>query len=339
MWATAAALPACLQSDERLVLLCLDDDEVAWRAHVPAARVMTTDLPIASVSQHLHWQHLVRDSGADVVHYHQFDLPLAGVPAVACVHDLTVVDEPTYFGAGRSARRLAAAALLSGTCARADRIVTPSHASAAAIVRLHPRVAARLRVVVPGPSPPPKQPATTTVKPWDFVYVGNHRPHKRVELLLQAFQEVVARHPEARLTLIGRSDPRFPDVPRLARAAVGVSLVEGADDDAVAARLQSASALVFASVGEGYGFPVVEAFATGTPVIVADAGSLPEVTGDAGLVVAKDDVGAWAAAMERLGGDAALRASLQAAARAQAARLDWRDTARQLVTVWREVLC
>ncbi len=340
LWSAAAAVPAALAPGESLTLLCLDDDAAAWARHVPRAQLRATDVPIASLLQHARYRALT--SGVDVVHYPQFDVPLVDAPVVSCIYDLTMVDEPTYFGAGRSLRRVAAAALLAGGVARAARVVTLSHASRLAIAGRFD-AGDRVRVVEPGPpltTTPTATNSTTTPAPWSFAYVGNHRPHKRVELLLRAFRRLRQRRPEARLSLFGRSDPRFPAVPRMVAGEFGdgVDLVEGASDDDIAARVAGVSALVFASVGEGYGFPVVEAFAAGTPAIVSDKGSLAEVAGAGGVVVAADDEDAWLAAMERVGGDAVLRERLAQGARHVVSALDHDRAARQLLAVWREAL-
>ncbi len=343
LWSTAAALPAALHKNESLTLLVHVDDVVAWSAQVPGARVIGSELPIASFAQQLHWPALVASIAPDLVHYPQYDLPAVptGIAAVATVYDLTPVDEPRYFGSGAGWRRVAAAALLAGSCARAARVVTLSHASARAIAAHAPQCAGRVRVTTPGPS----HLALTTSTPVPvnsdrFIYVGNHRPHKRVEVLVRAFAEVRRRRPQAELLLVGRSDARFPEVPRLLRGPLGegVRQVESASDADVAALLSSSAALVFASVGEGYGFPVVEALGLGIPAIVADAGSLPEVLDGAGVVVAAADERAWAEAMLRLCTDAALRASLCQRAAQVVSGLDWQATARQTVGVWREAL-
>ena len=346
LWSTAHEIPRLLDAHERLTLLCHPDDVAAWRGAVQGAAVVAADLPIASIAQQQRWPGIVAALAPDVVHFPQFDLPAvpAGTAAVATLYDLTPVDEPRYFGDGRSARRLVAAGLLASACARADRITTLSHASAAIVAERYPRSASRLRVTTPGPSPLARtkgaERTTTTTQPARFVYVGNHRPHKRIDVLLQAFALVRSRLPAAELVLLGRGDARFPEVPRLLRGplAAGVLAIDDANDDDVADTIAGSTALVFASVGEGYGFPVVEALGLGTPAIVADAGSLPEVLAGAGLVVPPDDLEAWAAAMIRMATDPALRAACVARAVDVVAALSWTATAAQTVTVWREAL-
>ena len=64
-------------------------------------------------------------------------------------------------------------------------------------------------------------------------------------------------------------------------------------DEALQALYHAALALVYPSLGEGFGLPIVEAMASGCPVITSNLSSMPEVAGDAALLVDPRDVGAW----------------------------------------------
>ncbi len=336
LWNVAHEVPEVLARDEALTLVCLHDDVDAYRQHVRGARIIPTRAPIASFVQYGAWPALVASVRPDVAHYPQFDMPLVprGVAGVATIYDFTGVDEPRYFGAGRSWRRVAAQALLSSTCARAAVVTTLSDAVAHVIQERAPGLAGRVHVTKPGPSllvGAPTAGAMPARAPTSFVYVGNHRSHKRVDLLVRAFARVRCELPDARLTLMGRKDPRFPLPP----LGDGVTLIENATDDVIAHTLASARALVFPSVGEGYGFPVAEAQSLGTPAIVADAGSLPEVTDGAGVVVPRDDEAALARAIvtmarnEPLWRAASIRASVVHRGRS------WQSAAASLVAAWR----
>ena len=114
------------------------------------------------------------------------------------------------------------------------------------------------------------------------------------------------------------------DLPELRCFGPGFGFVSEAVKHAT---LRDATALVHASLFEGFGLPVVEAFGHGTPVIASTRAALAEVVGDAALVVDPTDVDAIAAAMIRIHADSALRAALGARGRERAATMTPRTSA------------
>jgi glycosyltransferase involved in cell wall biosynthesis len=101
------------------------------------------------------------------------------------------------------------------------------------------------------------------------------------------------------------------------------------------ALLSGAEALVYPSLYEGFGFPVLEAMACGTPVLTSNVSALPETAGDAALLVDPRDEAAIAEGMRRLLLDEALRERLRAAGPKRAAQFNWDDTARRTADVLR----
>jgi glycosyltransferase involved in cell wall biosynthesis len=99
-----------------------------------------------------------------------------------------------------------------------------------------------------------------------------------------------------------------------------------------------AAAVVFASLYEGFGLPVLEAMARGVPVVTSDRSSLPEVAGDAALLVDPTDVDAIRSAIERVLGDERERERLRAAGRARAAEYTWERTADATAAVYERAL-
>jgi glycosyltransferase involved in cell wall biosynthesis len=105
-------------------------------------------------------------------------------------------------------------------------------------------------------------------------YPANRWPHKNHERLLEAFALVRRERPDLRLVLTGWGHDRAP-------RPDGVETRGHVTTDQLVELYRSAAALVYPSLYEGFGIPLVEAMACGCPVASSDAGPLREVGGDA----------------------------------------------------------
>ena len=98
-----------------------------------------------------------------------------------------------------------------------------------------------------------------------------------------------------------------------------------------------ASALIFPSYEEGFGFPILEAMARGLPVIAARTSSIPEIAGDAALLFDPEDDAGMAAACERILDDPAFAQDLAARGRRQAAHFTWERAAKDTLAVYKHL--
>ena len=98
----------------------------------------------------------------------------------------------------------------------------------------------------------------------------------------------------------------------------------------------SAVALVYPSLYEGFGLPLLEAMASGTPVIASRAASIPEVVGDAAIVLEPGDVPGWTQAIVTVVEDEGRRQALRAAGLHRASEFAWSRTARMTLDVYRQ---
>ena len=175
------------------------------------------------------------------------------------------------------------------------------------------------------------------------LFVGGIEPRKNLEHLVQAFAMSDSGH--LSLVLAGGPVRWYPEaterldaviqlLPENVRARiVRTGYVSERDKLAL---LSGATALAYPSIYEGFGFPVLEAFAAGVPVLTSNVSSLVEVAGEAAVLVDPADVDAIAAALSELVADEDLRAVLSAAGVARASRFTWEATARATAAVLRE---
>jgi len=102
--------------------------------------------------------------------------------------------------------------------------------------------------------------------------------------------------------------------------------------------LQSATGLVFASLYEGFGLPIIEAFASSLPVIASNSTSMPEVAGGAALMVNPLSLGEIRSALLELIENPSTVARLQAAGFARAKQFSWQETARQTIRSYQKLI-
>lgn len=162
-----------------------------------------------------------------------------------------------------------------------------------------------------------------------FLYIGRHDPHKNVPRIVEAFA-AMAGCQECELWLAGSPDRRYTPKLQAQAKELGIAdrvkFLDYVPDDELSTLLQNAIALVFPSLWEGFGLPVLEAMACGTPTITSNFSSLPEVAGDAALLVNPYSVEEIAAAMQAIVTDAQLRSHLSDLGIARANQFSWQKT-------------
>jgi glycosyltransferase involved in cell wall biosynthesis len=120
-------------------------------------------------------------------------------------------------------------------------------------------------------------------------------------------------------------------------AADAVHLLGSVSEDTLRVLYRDAHALVYPSLYEGFGLPLLEAMACGTPVLASKAASIPEVVGDAGVLLDSHDPAAWAEAIVRLAVEPGARHALRARGLLHAAGWSWGRTARETLAAYRRV--
>jgi glycosyltransferase involved in cell wall biosynthesis len=166
------------------------------------------------------------------------------------------------------------------------------------------------------------------------------RPHKN---LARLFRALAALEPEGRPTLVvpGYPTPHEQELRALARE-LGIAELVRMPPWLPAVDLEglyrAAACVVFPSLYEGFGLPVLEAMARGVPVACSNRSALPEVAGQAALLFDPEDVHAIRSALERLLTDRELSERLQGAGHERAAAFSWERTAELTVACYERAL-
>lgn len=161
-----------------------------------------------------------------------------------------------------------------------------------------------------------------------FLYLGRPDPYKNLSGLIKAFAAVANQ--DYHLAIAGATDPRF--TPKLQHQAkeLGVAhrikWLDYLSYQKLPEIISNAIALVFPSLWEGFGLPVLEAMACGVPVITSGLASLPEITGDAAILIDPYKTEEIIFAMLTVAEDRELRSQLSKLSLKQAQKFSWAKT-------------
>jgi len=290
---------------------------------------------------------LCRRLGADILHSLQFVAPWRlPCASVVTVHDLAwqlypdTVEQPR-----RSYYRL----LVPATLRRAQVVVTNSEATAADVRRLHP--GAQRVEVTPFGTPSwvdqvPRDTERVEIPGWGgrpfFLFVGTLEPRKNLQNLLEAYALLLDEPGDwPGLLLVGSKGWRDSGLRRQIEPlqdAGHVQVMDYCGIDQLGRLYRSARALLFPSLHEGFGFPILEAMALDLPVLTAGRGAMAEVAAGAALLVDPEDAAGIARDLARLTNDTLKRSEMVAAGRRNSAAWTWQRTARRTLDVYRSLL-
>ena len=272
-----------------------------------------------------------------------YPLPLAfdGVPNVYTIHDLIPLTHPALTGI--DARRFER--IVRCVIGRADHIVTVSETSRGEIMSLLGVPAEKVTNTYQSVTvPPPVAGEQAAVPGAYFLFCGTIEARKNLTRLISAYEASGLATP---LILAGPDARDSAQVLGSAKMAVqplssmqpggqhGVWRAPWLERPALLNLLRHARALLFPSLAEGFGLPIVEAMLLGVPVLTSRPGATGEIAGDAALLIDPTDIASMAAAITALDSNAELRAAYVARGLRRAAAFAPDRCMARLETIYR----
>ncbi|HEY4845924.1 MAG TPA: glycosyltransferase family 1 protein [Candidatus Dormibacteraeota bacterium] len=289
----------------------------------------------------------LRRADLDLIHFPHYNLPLIKpVHFVVTVHDLFPFQFPEIHSGPLP--RVVNQMLMRNAVRRAERIITPSAATAQAVKQNFPASADRVLSIpeaaddrfqaTRNPEGEAAWQMRLRIRPPYVFYLGQWKAYKNLPMLLDAFKMVRQTHPNAQLVIAG-DDPRHPEV-RQAAAALpegSVVLPGRLPESAVPDLYRGAAVVVLPSKAEGFGLPVIEAMACGVPVICSDLPVLHEIADGVAVFCDPADPAAFARAIAAiLDAPSTTRARQLGIERAKS--FTWGRSARQTVAAYESAL-
>jgi len=286
----------------------------------------------------------------DVFHATDHYIPkLSKTPLVATVHDAIPFTHPLWTPLRH---RLLISPVLRMSTRWAQRLITVSHFSKSQIIDYFGIAPEKISVIPNGVNqrwfkPVDKSRLEELLQKYQLpklyvVFVGTIQPRKNIERLLRAYQ-LLPTHltHEFALVIIGRAGWGCDDTVHSIHESAQknkIKWLQYLPPDHLETLVKGASCLALPSLAEGFGLPVVEAFAAGVPVLTSNTTSLPEVAGDSALLVDPTNVEDIAYGLAQILDNPARSAQLKSKGLVRARQFSWRRTAEETVAIYRSLV-
>jgi alpha-1,3-rhamnosyl/mannosyltransferase len=287
----------------------------------------------------------------DLFHATHYVLPPLTSRAVVTIHDIIHVLYPQFLP--NRVALVYARVMIRRALSRADRIITVSYNSKRDLVDYFNIVPSRVDVIYNGVSPKfrPDVPEEERdrvagkyglARPY-LLFLGGEKPHKNVQNVVRAFGEARRIRPDLPHVL-ALAGPMPKNPARIDALVSALDLTRRIarpgriDEEDLPGLFCGADALLYPTLYEGFGLPVVEAMASGTPVLTSSTSALQEIAGGYSYLVDPLDVDAIARGILALTTDPKVRADFVELGRKRALDFSWDKAAERTLEVYAEAL-
>lgn len=296
--------------------------------------------------EQIHFPKLIAQQNVDLMHFPHFNVPyFYNEPYIVTLHDLILLrdtqERATTLGPIiYRAKKIVYKQILKHALFAAKNIITVTHFGKKDVLDYYNLNAENISVIYEGVSHDklPSNSVDTSLnlrynisKPF-LVYVGSAYPHKNLELLIQAVDEITKKH-DIELLLVGKKDFFYQRLEKEFPRSY-VKYLGFVPDEDLAPILAQAQAYVFPSRYEGFGLPPLDAMINGCPVISSNASCLPEVLGDAALYCDPFSQESIEQAIEKILTQTELKQELVSKGYKQVQKYNWQTSAEQTLNLY-----
>lgn len=253
------------------------------------------DAPHYSLKEQTKFLKILNEQNLDLMHFTHFNAPIRyRKPFIVTIHDLT----HTLFPGRKMTSlpyRLAYRAVVKNAVRKAKIVIAVSNNTKEDLIKILKVPEEKIKVIYEGANEEFRQltdaEKETSAKILNekygiaqpfFLYTGVHRYHKNLTRLIKAFKFISNKYPDLKLVITGKPDPLYPEAEQevadqnLEEKVVFTGLIT---ENELIALYNLAEIYIFPSLYEGFGLPILEAFACGAPVCASNISSIPEVAG------------------------------------------------------------
>jgi glycosyltransferase involved in cell wall biosynthesis len=313
--------------------------------------ISVTDSLTSKISRKLKLNSLVKQLGTvgridsyrcDVLHFPFQVIMPNGLKSSKILSFMDMQQEfyPQFFSSEDLAARRAS---YRSSCTEADQIIAISNHTKETLVQKYEIPSEKISVIyLAFNSNLYKKPKNKIEEPPNpyFYYPAATWPHKNHERLLEAFSKFKRKHEDYKLILSGIKKQKADEVEQIIKSldlSRSVELLGYLPYDKLPKLYQQAQALVFPSLFEGFGIPLLEAMASGCPVTASNVTSIPEVAGKAALYFDPLDPDDIAEKMEEIAFNTNLRKKLVVEGYNQAKRFSDDRMAKETLSLYKKV--
>jgi glycosyltransferase involved in cell wall biosynthesis len=342
---------ALLDAVNQYTVFISEKDVAEWTISQPNFETRVVEAVHYTLDEQTKFLKILNNEKLDLVHFLNFNHPAFYTrPFVTTLHDLTVYLYPVGRSQKSFIRRLAFLGVMKHAFLAAKRVISVSENSAHDAQKYLGIPHAKMEVIYEGGPTPTELPFGNKAmvqdylgsrKPY-FLFVSQWRPHKGLITLIEAFDQFKEKTglPHTLVLTGNQKDCTAEIKERLASSRFTEDILTPGfvSEELLSSIYHNATAYINPSEYEGFGLPILEAFAHGAPVIAARNSSLPEIVGAAGLLFETKNSAELASKMEEISVNPSLAQDLVSKGMNQLSKFSWDRMAQQTLQVYQDVL-